>query len=94
MKLMNDVMGYTKLQWKSHNCMLKEEFFFFFFFFQLSGNGINNSWKILWPYSSFGLLQLAGSDINKTNIIEKQGMDRLMKLSARFSEDSSILQEV
>lgn len=67
---------------------------FFFFFFQLSGNGINNSWKILWPYSSFGLLQLAGSDINKTNIIEKQGMDRLMKLSARFSEDSSMLQEV
>lgn len=91
MKLMNDVMGYTKLQWKSHNCIGGV---FFFFFFQLSGNGINNSWKILWPYSSFGLLQLAGSDINKTNIIEKQGMDRLMKLSARFSEDSSMLQEV
>lgn len=78
MKLVNDVMGYTKLQRKSHNCI----------------GGINNSWKILWPYSSFGLLQLAGSDINKTNIIEKQGMDRLMKLSARFSEDSSMLQEV
>lgn len=40
------------------------------------------------------LSKLAGSDINKSNIIEKQGVDRLMKLSARFSEDSSILQEV
>lgn len=39
-------------------------------------------------------MQLAGSDINKSSIIEKQGMDRLMKLSARFTDDPSMLQEV
>ncbi|XP_075672877.1 uncharacterized protein LOC142642414 [Castanea sativa] len=40
------------------------------------------------------LSKLAGSDTNKTAIVEKRGMDRLIKLSARFSDDPSVLQEV
>ncbi|XP_059443781.1 uncharacterized protein LOC132175752 [Corylus avellana] len=40
------------------------------------------------------LSKLAGSDANKTAIVEKGGMDRLIKLCARFSDDPSILQEV
>ncbi|XP_030945093.1 armadillo repeat-containing protein 6 [Quercus lobata] len=40
------------------------------------------------------LSKLAGSDSNKTAIVEKRGMDRLIKLSARFSDDPSVLQEV
>ncbi|KAK9988282.1 hypothetical protein SO802_028521 [Lithocarpus litseifolius] len=40
------------------------------------------------------LSKLAGSDTNKTAIVEKRGMDRLTKLSARFSDDPSVLQEV
>ncbi|KAM5549153.1 hypothetical protein ABKV19_000536 [Rosa sericea] len=39
------------------------------------------------------LSRLAGSDTNKNAIVEK-GMDRLMKLSGRFSDDPSVLQEV
>lgn len=39
------------------------------------------------------LSKLAGSDTNKTAIVEK-GMDKLIKLSARFSDDPTILQEV
>lgn len=38
--------------------------------------------------------QLAGSDTNKNAIVEKGGMGRLIKLSARFSDDPSVLQEV
>ncbi|MBA0675672.1 hypothetical protein Goari_017201 [Gossypium aridum] len=37
---------------------------------------------------------LAGSDSNKSAIVEKGGMDKLIKLSARFSDDPSVLQEV
>ncbi|KAA8536167.1 hypothetical protein F0562_028645 [Nyssa sinensis] len=40
------------------------------------------------------LSKLAGSDANKSAIVEKGGMDRLIKLSARFSDDPSVLQEV
>ncbi|OMO74163.1 Armadillo [Corchorus capsularis] len=40
------------------------------------------------------LCKLAGSDSNKTAIVEKGGMDRLIKLSARFLDDPSVLQEV
>lgn len=40
------------------------------------------------------LCKLAGSDSNKSAIVEKGGMDRLIKLSARFSDDPSVLQEV
>ncbi|XP_044509099.1 armadillo repeat-containing protein 6 isoform X2 [Mangifera indica] len=40
------------------------------------------------------LSKLAGSDSNKSSIIEKGGMERLVKLSARFSDDPSVLQEV
>ncbi|KAG2705481.1 hypothetical protein I3760_05G055400 [Carya illinoinensis] len=40
------------------------------------------------------LSKLAGSDTNKTTIVEKGGMDRLIKLSARFSDDPAVLQEV
>jgi len=39
-------------------------------------------------------LQLAGSDDNKTAIVQKGGLDRLIKLSSRFSDDPSVLQEV
>lgn len=38
--------------------------------------------------------QLAGSDTNKAAIVEKGGMDRLIKLAARFADDPSVLQEV
>ncbi|KAL8060533.1 hypothetical protein ABFX02_02G030800 [Erythranthe guttata] len=40
------------------------------------------------------LSKLAGSDANKSTIVEKGGMDRLINLSARFSDDSSVLQEI
>ncbi|KAI4298431.1 hypothetical protein L6164_031992 [Bauhinia variegata] len=40
------------------------------------------------------LSNLAGSDSNKNAIVEKGGMDRLIKLSARFADDPSVLQEV
>ncbi|KDP38234.1 hypothetical protein JCGZ_04877 [Jatropha curcas] len=40
------------------------------------------------------LSKLAGSDSNKSAIIEKRGLDRLIRLSARFSDDPSVLQEV
>ncbi|KAL3515248.1 hypothetical protein ACH5RR_022150 [Cinchona calisaya] len=40
------------------------------------------------------LSKLAGSDLNKSLIIEKGGMRRLIKLAARFSEDPSVLQEI
>ncbi|XP_050365853.1 uncharacterized protein LOC126784435 [Argentina anserina] len=39
------------------------------------------------------LCKLAGSDTNKNAIVEK-GMDRLIKLSGRFSDDPSVLQEI
>lgn len=32
--------------------------------------------------------------MNKSAIVEKGGMDRLVKLSARFSDNPSVLQEV
>ncbi|XP_028765879.1 armadillo repeat-containing protein 6 [Neltuma alba] len=40
------------------------------------------------------LSKLAGSDANKSAVVEKGGMDRLIKLSARFAEDPSVLQEI
>ncbi|KAI9124143.1 hypothetical protein K1719_005443 [Acacia pycnantha] len=40
------------------------------------------------------LSKLAGSDANKSAIVEKGGMNRLIKLSARFAEDPSVLQEI
>ncbi|XP_016552835.2 armadillo repeat-containing protein 6 isoform X2 [Capsicum annuum] len=40
------------------------------------------------------LSKLAGSDINKSAIVEKDGMDKLMKLATRFSDDPTVLQEV
>lgn len=46
-------------------------------------------------FVSFLLLnQLAGSDANKSAIIEKKGLNKLIKLSSRFSDDPSVLQEV
>ncbi|KAJ8530952.1 hypothetical protein K7X08_023833 [Anisodus acutangulus] len=38
--------------------------------------------------------QLAGSDINKSAIVDKDGMDKLIKLAMRFSDDPTVLQEV
>ncbi|KAL2254678.1 armadillo repeat-containing protein 6 [Sesamum indicum] len=40
------------------------------------------------------LSKLAGSDVNKTTIVEMKGMDRLVNLSARFADDPLVLQEV
>ncbi|KAJ4963310.1 hypothetical protein NE237_023249 [Protea cynaroides] len=40
------------------------------------------------------LSKLAGSDANKTAIVQNRGMDKLMKLSSRFSDDPSVLQEI
>lgn len=40
------------------------------------------------------LSKLAGSDENKAAIVQRGGLDKLMKLCSRFSEDPSILQEV
>ncbi|KAF2316624.1 hypothetical protein GH714_041965 [Hevea brasiliensis] len=40
------------------------------------------------------LSKLAASDSNKSAIIEKGGMERLIQLSGRFSDDPSVLQEV
>ncbi|KAL0356793.1 UNVERIFIED_CONTAM: hypothetical protein Scaly_1365000 [Sesamum calycinum] len=40
------------------------------------------------------LSKLAGSDVNKSTIVEMQGMDRLVNLSARFSDDPLVLHEV
>ncbi|XP_072982576.1 uncharacterized protein [Typha latifolia] len=39
-------------------------------------------------------VNLAGSDANKSAIVQLNGLDRLMKLSSRFSEDPSVMQEV
>ncbi|KAG4908836.1 hypothetical protein JHK87_054952 [Glycine soja] len=38
--------------------------------------------------------KLAGSDANKSTIVGKGGMDKLIKLSARFADDPSVLQEI
>lgn len=40
------------------------------------------------------LSKVAGSDSNKAAIVEKGGMDRLIRLAARFSDDPSVIQEV
>ncbi|MED6150292.1 hypothetical protein PIB30_071037 [Stylosanthes scabra] len=40
------------------------------------------------------LSKLAGSDTNKSEIVGKGGMDKLIKLSARFNDDPSVLQEI
>lgn len=37
---------------------------------------------------------MAGSDANKNIIVEKRGLDRLINLSARFSDDPSVILEV
>ncbi|XP_049379861.1 uncharacterized protein LOC125844591 isoform X2 [Solanum stenotomum] len=39
------------------------------------------------------LSKLAGSDINKSAIVDKDGMDKLMKLATRFSDDPAVLHE-
>ncbi|XP_027361471.1 armadillo repeat-containing protein 6 [Abrus precatorius] len=40
------------------------------------------------------LSKLAGSDVNKSAIVGKGGMDKLIKLSARYADDPSVLQEI
>ncbi|KAF8083737.1 hypothetical protein N665_0755s0019 [Sinapis alba] len=40
------------------------------------------------------LSKLAGSDSNKSTIVEKQGLDKLIKLAQRFSDDPLVIQEV
>ncbi|CAL0318605.1 unnamed protein product [Lupinus luteus] len=40
------------------------------------------------------LSKVAGSDANKSTIVEMGGMDKLIKLSARFADDPSVIQEV
>lgn len=40
------------------------------------------------------LSKLAGSDSNKSTIVEKRGLDKLITLSQRFSDDPLVIQEV
>ncbi|KAM0871379.1 hypothetical protein ACQ4PT_039426 [Festuca glaucescens] len=40
------------------------------------------------------LSKLAGSDSNKASIIQQGGFDKFLKLTSRFSEDPSVIQEV
>ncbi|KAL5705846.1 hypothetical protein ACHQM5_024086 [Ranunculus cassubicifolius] len=40
------------------------------------------------------LSKLAGSDANKSSIVQKGGMDRLIKLSCRLADDPFVLQEI
>lgn len=40
------------------------------------------------------LAKLAGSDHNKSAIVEKGGMDRLVRLSGRFADEPSVIQEI
>ncbi|KAL2347847.1 hypothetical protein Fmac_001847 [Flemingia macrophylla] len=40
------------------------------------------------------LSKLAGSDMNKNAIVGKGGVDKLIKLSARFADDPSVLQDI
>ncbi|XP_047078151.1 armadillo repeat-containing protein 6 [Lolium rigidum] len=40
------------------------------------------------------LSKLAGSDANKASIIQQGGFDKFLKLTSRFSEDPSVIQEV
>uniref|UniRef100_A0A7N0VD33 LRRK2 ARM repeat domain-containing protein n=1 Tax=Kalanchoe fedtschenkoi TaxID=63787 RepID=A0A7N0VD33_KALFE len=40
------------------------------------------------------LSKLAGSDGNKSDIVAKGGMDELIKLATRFSDDPTVLQEI
>ncbi|KAL9324834.1 hypothetical protein ACSQ67_005486 [Phaseolus vulgaris] len=40
------------------------------------------------------LSKLAGSDMNKSEIVGKGGMDKLITLSARFNDDPSVLLEI
>ncbi|VVB10449.1 unnamed protein product [Arabis nemorensis] len=40
------------------------------------------------------LSKLAGSDSNKSTIVEKRGLDKLIKLAQRFSDDPLVIQEV
>ncbi|KAL4370807.1 hypothetical protein AHAS_Ahas06G0102700 [Arachis hypogaea] len=44
------------------------------------------------PLGAESVITLAGSDKNNSEIVEKGGMDKLIKLSARFNDDLSILQ--
>lgn len=43
----------------------------------------------IWP-----LFKLAASDANKSAIVEKQGLDKLIQLSSVFAADPTALQEV
>ncbi|XP_010447171.1 PREDICTED: armadillo repeat-containing protein 6-like [Camelina sativa] len=40
------------------------------------------------------LSKLAGSDSNKSTIVEKRGLDKLIRLAQRFSDDPLVIQEV
>ncbi|XP_021731720.1 armadillo repeat-containing protein 6-like isoform X2 [Chenopodium quinoa] len=40
------------------------------------------------------LTKLAGSDYNKSAIVEKRGLDRLISLCGRFADEPSVIQEV
>ncbi|CAH2076951.1 unnamed protein product [Thlaspi arvense] len=40
------------------------------------------------------LSKLAGSDSNKSTIVEKRGLDKLIKLAQRFSDDPLVIQEM
>ncbi|KAL5992673.1 hypothetical protein ACLOJK_013592 [Asimina triloba] len=59
----------------------------------IDDSGVQNNKTIAKACCSL-LSKLAGSDTNKTGIIQKGGLDRLISLSSRFSEDPSVLQEI
>ncbi|KAL6522603.1 hypothetical protein OROMI_031561 [Orobanche minor] len=59
----------------------------------LDDSGVRSNNAVARAFCSL-LFKTAGSDMNKGTIVEKGGMDRLIELSARFSDDPSVLQEV
>ncbi|KAK9096689.1 hypothetical protein Sjap_022186 [Stephania japonica] len=59
----------------------------------IDDSGAHNNKAVSRSFCSL-LSKLAGSDSNKSAIVQKGGINRLMKLSSQFSEDPSVLQEI
>lgn len=59
----------------------------------INGSGEYNNKAVARACCSL-LSKLAGSDDNKTAIVQKGGLDSLIKLASRFADDPSVLQEV
>ncbi|CAJ1932791.1 unnamed protein product [Sphenostylis stenocarpa] len=63
------------------------------FFLDSSENGTVTLVLFLFVLS-YETSELAGSDMNKSEIVGKGGVDKLIKLSARFADDPSVLLEI